>query len=94
MKTFKTYLEEGKRRVERMRSSLIRKSSSDPRIPDTAEQQARQMELMSAIMVEKAKQAAKQMMKTHQEDPSLKLADGVNSAREILKNPAKYVSLA
>ena len=91
MKTFKTYLEEGKERIERMRSSLIRKSSSDPRIPDTAEQQARQMELMSAIMAEKAKQAAKQTMKRHQEDPSLKLADGVNGAREILKNPAKYV---
>jgi len=94
MKTFKTYLEEGKARGERMRGSLIRKSSSDPRVPDTADQQARQMELLSAIMVEKAKQAAKQMMKTHQEDPSLKLADGVNGAREILKNPAKYVSLA
>lgn len=94
MKTFKTYLEEGKERQERMSDSLARKSSSDPRVPDTADQQARQMELMSAIMVEKAKQAAKQMMKTHQEDPSLKLADGVNGAREILKNPAKYVSLA
>ena len=94
MKTFKTYLEEGKERLERMRSSLARKSSSDPRIPDTADQHARQMELMSAIMAEKAKQSAKQMMKTHQEDPSLKLADGINGAREILKNPAKYVSLA
>lgn len=94
MKTFATYLEEGKERLERMSGSLIRKSSSDPRITDTADQQARQMELMSAIMVEKAKQAAKQIMKRHQEDPSLKLADGVNGAREILKNPAKYVSLA
>ncbi len=88
MKTFSTYLEEGKGRLERMRSSLIRKSSSDPRIPDTADQQARQMELMSAIMVERAKQAAKQILKTHQEDPSLKLADGVNGAREILKKPS------
>ena len=88
MKTFTTYLEEGKARLERMRSSLIRKSSSDPRIPDTGDQQARQMELMSAIMVERAKQAAKQIMKTHQEDPSLKLADGVNRAREILKKPS------
>ena len=94
MKTFTSYLEEGKERLERMRSSLARKSSPDPKVPDTADQQARQMELMSAIMVEKAKQAAKQMMKTHQEDPSLKLSDGVNGAREILKNPAKYVSLA
>ena len=89
MKTFATYLEEGKRRLERMSGSLARKSSSDPRIPDTADQQARQMELLSAIMVEKAKQAAKQMMKRHQEDPSLKLADGINGAREILKNPSK-----
>jgi len=88
MKTFSTYLEEGKGRLERMRGSLIRKSSSDPRIPDTADQQARQMELMSAIMVERAKQAAKQILKTHQEDPSLKLADGVNGAREILKKPS------
>ena len=88
MKTFATYLEEGKARLERMRSSLIRKSSSDPRVPDTADQQARQMELMSAIMVERAKQAAKQIMKRHQEDPSLKLADGINGAREILKNPS------
>ena len=88
MKTFSTYLEEGKGRLERMRSSLIRKSSSDPRIPDTADQQAKQMELLSAIMVERAKQAAKQIMKTHQEDPSLKLADGVNRAREILKKPS------
>ena len=46
------------------------------------------MELMSAIMVERAKQAAKQILKTHQEDPSLKLADGVNGAREILKKPS------
>lgn len=85
MKTFTTFLEEGKARLERMRSSLIRKSSSDPRVPDTTDQQARQMELMSAIMVE----TAKQMMKTHQEDPSLKLADGINGAREILKNPSQ-----
>ena len=91
MKTFKTYLKEGKGRVKRMQRGI---KSTDPRVPETADQQARQMELMSAIMVEKAKQAAKQMMKTHQEDPSLKLSDGVNGAREILKNPAKYVSLA
>ncbi len=88
MKTFVTYLEEGKARLERMSGSLARKSSSDPRVPDTADQQARQMELMSAIMVEKAKQAAKQIMKTHQEDPSLKLADGINRARKILKKPS------
>ncbi len=89
MKTFKTYLEEGKERQERMSDSLARKSSSDPRVPDTADQQARQMELMSAIMVERAKQAAKQMMKRYQEDPSLKLGDGVNGARKILDDPSK-----
>ena len=89
MKTFTTFLEEGKARLERMRSSLIRKSSSDPRIPDTADQQAKQMELLSAIMVERAKQRAKQMMKMYQEDPSLKLADGVNGARKILDDPSK-----
>jgi len=89
MKTFATYLEEGKARLERMRSSLARKSSSDPRIPDTGDQQASQMKLLSAILVAQAKQRAKQILKTHQEDPSLKLADGVNSAREILKDPSK-----
>lgn len=89
MKTFATYLEEGKARLERMRSSLARKSSSDPRVPDTADQQASQMELLSAILVAQAKERAKQILKMHQEDPSKKLADGVNSAREILKDPSK-----
>ena len=89
MKTFATYLEEGKARLERMRSSLIRKSSSDPRIPDTAEQQARQMDLLAAILVAQAKQRAKEIMKTHQEDPSKNFADGVNLARKALKNPSQ-----
>ena len=89
MKTFTSYLEEGKERLERMRSSLARKSSSDPRVPDTADQQARQMELLAAFLVAQAKQKAKQIIKTHQEDPSLNTVRGINLARKALKNPGQ-----
>ena len=87
MKTFKTYLKEaGEARFKRMQKSMAKQTSSDPRVPETRDKNARQMELQAAMMHERAKLTAKQ-----NDDKSSSATKRLAVAREILTNPAKYV---